>query len=116
MDPLLSPSVVRSLFWEGFKTLTVYYVRGVTFSAVARALSLVLAFSALALSIVFVAFLPMEGRLPLGEGLTFVGLLLTAASFFANAGRPDGSVSAEDRQSRPGAVTRETGGAPPFPR
>jgi hypothetical protein len=60
----------------------------VSFSAVARALSLLLAFSALVLSAIFLVFLPAEGRLPLGEGLTFVGLLLTSASFFATAGRP----------------------------
>jgi hypothetical protein len=50
--------------------------------------SLVLALSALVLGIVFLAVLPAEGRLTLGNGLAFVGLLLTAASFFANAGRP----------------------------
>jgi hypothetical protein len=77
-------------------SVTADYVRGVTFSAVARALSLVLAFSGLVLSVIFIAFLPEEGRLPLGEGLTFVGLLLTAASFFANAGRPTNEGRRED--------------------
>jgi hypothetical protein len=84
---LLASQLVR-YGWIATKTLTVDYVSGVSFSAVARALSLLLAFSALALSFIFIAVLSTEGRLPLGEGLTFVGLLLTAASFFANAGRP----------------------------
>lgn len=64
------------------------YVNGDLFPLVARAMSLILALSALILGIVFILVLPAEGRLTLGNGLAFVGLLLTAASFFANAGRP----------------------------
>ena len=64
------------------------YVKGDLFPVIARATSLILALSALILGIVFIAVLPAEGRLTLGNGLAFVGLLLTAASFFANAGRP----------------------------
>jgi len=75
--------------WSGVKATTVDYVRGVSFSTVARAFSLLLAFSALVLGIVFISVLSTNGRLPLGQGLAFVGLLLTAASFFANAGRPN---------------------------
>jgi hypothetical protein len=84
-------TILKVLASESLKlarAVTVDYVRGVSFAAVARALSLLLAFSALVLSIIFISVLTTEGRLPLGEGLTFVGLLLTAASFFANAGRP----------------------------
>jgi hypothetical protein len=61
----------------------------VEFSQIARAFSLFLGFAGLILTVVFVFFLPATGRLPLSAGLTFVGLLFTAASFFANAGRPD---------------------------
>jgi hypothetical protein len=67
------------------------YIRGDWFSIVARAMSVVLAFAALLLGVVFLAVLPASGgRLTLGDGLTFVGFLLTAASFFATAGKPDG--------------------------
>lgn len=65
------------------------YVRGDLFAVVARAISLLLAFVARVLAFVFVFVLPATGRLTLGDGLTFVGFLLTAASFFAAAGRPD---------------------------
>jgi hypothetical protein len=85
-------SALLKYAWISIKSVTVDYVRGVSFSAVARAMSLLLAFSALALGVIFISVLspdPGGGRLPLGEGLTFVGLLLTAASFFANAGRPN---------------------------
>lgn len=64
------------------------YVTGVSFGTIARAFSLVLALGALVMSIVFVFTLPETGRLTLTGGLTFTGLLFTAASFFATAGRP----------------------------
>ncbi|HEY2869290.1 MAG TPA: hypothetical protein VGJ11_07260 [Gaiellales bacterium] len=65
------------------------YVRGDLFSVIARAMSLFLAFLALVLGFAFVFVLPATGRLTLGDGLTFVGFLLTAASFFATAGKPE---------------------------
>lgn len=58
------------------------------FQSTVRALSLFLALAALVLGIIFLALLPAKGRLTLGDGLTFVALLLTVASFFANAGKP----------------------------
>jgi 1,4-dihydroxy-2-naphthoate octaprenyltransferase len=86
---VLALQILAGALWKYAKLVTVDYVEGVSFPAVARAASLLLAFSALVLGIIFIATLSPEGRLPLGEGLTFVGLLLTAASFFANAGRPN---------------------------
>jgi hypothetical protein len=63
-------TLVSALFkyaWTSIKTVTVGYVRGASFSAVARAVSLLLAFSALAPGFIFISVLSPEGRLPLGE-------------------------------------------------
>jgi hypothetical protein len=72
------------------REFTVGYILGRTYYFVTRALSLVLALAGLVLGVLFVAFLPAQGRLSLGDGLTLFGLLLTSASFFANAGKPSG--------------------------
>jgi hypothetical protein len=55
----------------------------VVFTRATRYFSLVLAVGALLLAVMFMFYLPTG--LTLGDGLTFVGLLFTAASFFANA-------------------------------
>jgi hypothetical protein len=54
MDVALLTSAILRGALTAAKTLTVEYVSGVSFSAVARALSLLLAFSALVLSFVFI--------------------------------------------------------------
>jgi len=67
--------------------LLVGYANGSRFPEITRVFSLVLAGTALVLAIIFVIALPWNG-LSLGDGLTFVGILLAAASFFASAGSP----------------------------
>jgi hypothetical protein len=66
--------------------ITTTLTTGENFPRVMRWVSLGLASLGVILAFVFVLVLLLAAYR--GDGLTFVGLLLTAAGFFANAGRP----------------------------
>ena len=58
------------------------------FPKVARGISLLLALAAVAFGATFMVVLVARGQLSATNVLTFVGFLLAAAGFFANAGKP----------------------------
>ena len=78
--------------WSGVKATTVDYVRGVSFSTVARAFSLLLAFSALVLGIVFISVLSTNGRCRSGRvSRSLACFLLLRASLQMPVGPTRGS-------------------------